>query len=314
MKYIYFGSSHISCSVLAGLCRSGFIPSLVISQPDKPKGRGLKLKPTEVSVFSKENNIPLINPKNLKDDKLREELASQEADFSIVVDYGKILPSWILSIASKHCICLHPSLLPFYRGPAPIEYALMDGKSSTGVTVFVVNERVDSGDIILQKEVAIDSNDDFFSLSDRLTKEGCRLLIEAMDKISHDDYTLRPQDEAKATFTHKLKKEDGRINWKMPATDIRNLMRATKGWPSVYTYYKGIMLKVIDAVVLDEKPDSPPGRIIAVDKKGISVATAKGVLLLKVVQPQAKKEMSAWAFVYGHHLKAGEAFLNKPGE
>ena len=315
MKYIYFGSSAVSCAVLEGLCKSGLIPSLVISQPDKPKGRGLKLSPTEVSVFAQKKNISLIKPKNLKDTKLKEDLAKEEADFLVVVDYGKILPSWVLSIAAKYCICLHPSLLPRYRGPAPIEYALIDGQSHTGVTIFVVNERVDAGDIILQKEVAIEERDDFFSLSDRLTKEGCRVLIEAMGKIWHNDYTLKPQEEKEVTLTHKLKKEDGRINWKSSAVSIRNLMRATKGWPSIYTYYKGTMVKIIDAVVLGENvDDASAGTIIEVNKKGISVATGEGVLLLKTLQPQSKKEMSAWAFVCGHHLKAGEKFSHTAGK
>jgi len=307
MKFAYFGSSGFSRSVLEGLCCGGFVPAFIISKPDKPKGRGLRFLPTEVSLFAESKNIPCAKPSSLRGENSGE-LFDEEADFFIVVDYGEIIPASLLSIPKRFSLCVHPSLLPLYRGAAPIEYALINGEKNTGVTIFKVNERVDAGDVILQKKVAITDNDDFFSLSQKLAKDGVQLLIEAIGDIHNNNYVLTPQDEAQATLTHKLSKEDGRIRWGTPALRIRNLIRATLDWPSAYTYYNKLMIKILDAEVIEGAESGEAGTIIEVSKEGIRVGTSEGILKIRRLRPQGKDEMDAWSFVCGYRVGAGDKF------
>ena len=309
MKYVYFGSSEFSKTVLEFLCDKGYKPSLIVSKPDKPKGRGLHFSPTEVSSFAQCKKISLIKPQNLKSNQIEEDLTREGAVFFMVADYGQIIPDNVLNIPEHFSLCVHPSLLPNYRGAAPIEYAIMNGEVETGVTIFKINSRVDAGDILLQKKVKINPKDDFFSLSERLAKEGAGLLIKTIDNIVKQKYTLIPQNENSATLTSKLKKEDGRISWRKYPKQIRDLVRATVGWPSAYTHYKDITLKILDCEVIDEDSEQAPGVVVDVSKKGIDVIARSGVLRLRKVKPQGKKEMDAWSFVCGHRIKIGDKFL-----
>ena len=308
MRFIYFGSSQFSKEILKGLCLKGYEPSLVVSKPDKPRGRGLHLVATEVSSFAKNSKIPLIKPQSLKNEPIERDLKKEEANFFIVADYGEIIPAKLLKIPKVFTLCVHPSLLPLYRGATPIENALKDGCSQTGVTIFKVNEKVDAGDILLQKEIPVVYEDDFFSLRRRLVKEGVFLLIEAIKKIEADNYSLRSQDDSKATSVSKLTKSDGLISWEKSAQQIRNLIRATLGWPSAYTYYKGQMIKILAADVVIQEDKNKPGTILNVDKEGICVVTSKGILKIKKLKPEGKSEMDAWSFVCGHKLEEGESF------
>ena len=175
-----------------------------------------------------------------------------------------------------------------------------------------MNERVDAGDIILQKTITVSYDDDFFSLSERLAKAGALLVIETIKKIENKDYSLKPQDEKLATLTSKLKKEDGRILWKDSAKNIRNLIRATLGWPSAYTFYQGAMIKILAAEIITQEASNSPGVVVGIDKQGICVATGKGVLKIKRLKLQGKSEMDAWSFVCGYRLKSNEScFSNK---
>ena len=312
MKFIYFGSSQFSKIALEELCLNGYNPALIVSKPDKPKGRGLRLSPTKVSQFAKDKKIPFIKPSSLKKGEVKVILNKEQANFFVVADYGEIIPSDLLTLPSGFPLCIHPSLLPRYRGAAPIEETLMNGDKKSGVTIFKMNERVDAGDIILQKALTVGYDDDFFSLSEKLAKAGADVLIEAIKKIENNDYSLNPQDEKLATLTSKLKKEDGRISWENSAQNIRNLIRATLGWPSVYTFYQGMMIKILAADIADQETSNPPGVIVDTDKTGIYVATGKGVLKIKRLKPQGKSEMDAWSFVCGHQLKKNESlFSNK---
>jgi methionyl-tRNA formyltransferase len=308
MKFVYFGSSKFSEIVLEALWRKKYKPTLVITRPDKPKGRGLKVSTTHVSNFALENAIPCLKPKTLKDKSWEEKLKAQEADFFIVADYGGILTPSVLALPKIFSLCLHPSLLPAYRGASPIEQALIDGCKETGSTIFRINEKIDAGDVILKETLTIDEGDGFFSLREKLAKSGTLTLIKALKMIESKKYTLTPQDASKATLTQKLKKEDGRISWDHPAKAIKNLIRATEGWPSAYTYYQDLRLKILSVDIVEETGPDKPGTITAVEKNGIYVQTAKNSLRIKKLQPQGKKEMTAWAFVCGHRIKPGEHF------
>ena len=309
IHFIYFGSSHFSCTTLKTLFEEGLIPSLVVSQPDRPRGRGLKVFPTEVSAFSSANGIPLIKPVSLKYEKSYEKIKGSGAQFLVVADYGKILPSKILKIPSIFPLGIHPALLPRYRGAAPIDRTLMTAEKETGVTIFKINEEVDAGDIILQEKLTILESDNIFTLMEKLARKGALLLIEALEKIKRNDYTLRPQDKSLVSFAPKLKKKDGQIVWDKDAVMIWNLIRATLGWPSAYTHYQGKLIKILEAEALDEETDQAPSTIIKADKEGICVATAKGVLKIKKLKPEGKSQMDANSFVCGYRIEPGDKFL-----
>ncbi|MFH1519006.1 MAG: methionyl-tRNA formyltransferase [Candidatus Omnitrophota bacterium] len=306
MRFVYFGSSQFSKIILEELYSQSYVPVLIVSRPDQPKGRGLKLSATEVSQFAQDKKIQLIKPASLKGEAVKEILYKEDADFFIVVDYGEIIPESLLNLPKVLPLCIHPSLLPRYRGAAPIEETLINGEQESGVTIFKMNREVDAGDIILQQTLAVNYDDDFFSLSKRLAKNGVLLLIQAINKINNNTYSLRPQDDKLVTLTSKLKKEDGRIAWESRAQDIRNLTRATLGWPSAYSYYQDLMFKILKGDVIDQDSIDPPGTIVAITKEGISVACGKGVLQIKKVKPQGKSEMDAWSFACGYRIKNGE--------
>ena len=308
MNIIYFGSSKFSLIILENLCLSGFIPKLVVSQPDKPKGRGLKEQPTEISLFAKKTNIPIITPQSLKTNETKGDLSSKSPDLFIIADYGKILPSSLLSIPRIAALGVHPSLLPLYRGPAPINWALLKGDKETGVTIFKVAEGLDTGDIILQKRIAISDSDDTCTLHEKLASEGAKLLIVSLNILKKGVWAPIPQNEAFSSFAPKLQKEDGRIKWQDNATDIRNKIRAMSGWPSVYTFYKGKIIKIIEADVILVATEAEPSTIETIKKDGIYVSTGNGILRIKRLKPEGKGEMDAYSFVLGHGLKAGDKF------
>ncbi|MEM7816791.1 MAG: methionyl-tRNA formyltransferase [Candidatus Aenigmatarchaeota archaeon] len=308
MRYIFFGSSVFSSIVLEELCESNILPTLVVSQPDKPKGRGLKVSSTPLSDFATKKSFPLIKPISFKDKEIENILKEKDVEFFIVVDYGKILPLFILKIPKIFPLALHPSLLPRYRGPAPINWVLINGENTTGITIFRINEKIDSGEIISQREISITNLDNNISLYYKLAKEGANLLKETLKKIVEGNFELKPQDENLASFAPKLTKNDGRIFWEKSALSIKNLIRGTLGWPSAYTYYKGKLLKILDVDISQEKIEAIPSTIVKIDKEGIYVATGEGILKIKKVQPQDKKVMDAYQFVLGYRLKLGEKF------
>ena len=308
MKIVYFGSSDFSLTILENLVRSNFVPALIVSQPDKPKGRGLSSCPTEVSEFARKANIPLIKPVSLKNIEIINELKSLEADLFVIADYGKILPDSLLSVAKIASLGVHPSLLPIYRGPAPINWVLINGDKETGVTIFKMDEGLDTGDIVLQKKITINDNDNASTLHEKLAIEGGNVLIETIRSLQKNSCVFRPQDEAFSSFAPKLKKEDGKIKWNLEAEHIRNLIRATLGWPSAYTYYKNKMIKIIDSEVSFEFIKHKPSIIVSIDKKGIGVATGRNILKIKRLKPEGKKEMDAYSFVIGHKLVVGDKF------
>ena len=308
MNIIYFGSSEFSLTILENLCLSGFNPKLVISLPDKPKGRGLKPYPTDISLFAKKINIPLIKPPSLKTNGIKENLTSQLPDLFIIADYGKILPASLLSIPAIASLGVHPSILPLYRGPAPINWALLNGDKETGVTIFKMDEGLDTGDIILQKKIAVLDLDNTLTLHEKLAHEGAKLLIESLNMLKRGGLSPVPQDKILSSFAPKLQKKDGKIAWQDNAINIHNKIRAMLGWPSAYTFYKGKMIKITEADVICAAAEAKPSAIEAIKKDGIYVATGSGTLRIKRLKPEGKKEMDAYAFVLGHRLKAGDKF------
>ncbi len=306
MKYIYFGSSQFSKDILEGLADKNSKPSAVVSKPAMPKGRGLKIVPTLVSYFAKKNKIKVFTPNDLSDPGLYDQIKKIAAELFIVADYGKIIPPGLLSLPKLFSICVHPSLLPLYRGASPIEQALLDGQEKTGVTIFKMNEKVDAGEIIYQKELKIKPDDDYITLRQRLVKQGINTLIKSIDLIGNNKYELKPQNPAKATFSNRLTKATGEIDWHRSAESIRNLIRATVRWPGAYTFYKNILIKIIKAELVFDAAFEEPGVISEINKSGIVVVAGNNALKITELKPQGKRQMDAWSFACGYRLKVGE--------
>ncbi|MCM8824514.1 MAG: methionyl-tRNA formyltransferase [Candidatus Omnitrophica bacterium] len=308
MRIVYFGSSEFSKIVLERIYNRGRVPIIVVSVPDKCAGRHLKLKPTPVKVFSKSCSLEVITPENLDDSNFVNLLRGMNIDLFVVVGFGKIIPRSLLMIPKIMPIALHPSLLPLYRGASPINWAIIKGESKTGVTVFKVNETIDRGEIILQEEVLIEDNDDSLTLSLKLANMGSNLLLRSISAIEENRFSLKPQDESKATFAPKLKKIDGRICWDKDANSIRNLVRGIKDWPQAYTCYKGKMLKILEVEVEKEDFSLEPSTVVKVEKNGIYVATGKGIIKIIRLKPEGKREMLAGDFICGYRIKVGDNF------
>ncbi|MCM8789587.1 MAG: methionyl-tRNA formyltransferase [Candidatus Omnitrophica bacterium] len=280
-----------------------------VTQPDRKKGRGLRFKDTAVKLAAKTKEIEVFQPDNVNSLQSREYLKKKEADLFVVVSYGKILSRQVLDIPKIFCINAHGSLLPKYRGAAPINWALIKGESETGVTIIKMNEEMDAGMMIMQEAISIEAKDNFISLENKLFHLAADLLVKAVARIENKKYELIPQDESKVSFAPKLKKEDGLIKWEKPAREIYNLIRGCVQWPSAFTYYKGKLLKIYGAEVIQlagETVSGLAGEITDISKEGIAVRCGKDTLIIKELQLEGKRRMSAQEFISGHNINEGE--------
>ena len=325
MNIIFFGSNEISGHFLK-ITSNSYKISLIITKPDKPAGRGLEIKESVTKKFGIINNIKVLTPVNLEDRCFLEELTAVKSDLGVVVSYGKLLPETVFSIPKHGCINVHFSLLPEYRGAAPIQWSLINGNKTTGVTVFFISDKLDSGKIILQKSLQILDTDDYFSLEKKLVESGIDCLLESISRIKEGktaefvttDFNLRGTMGAKQVYAPALKKEDGRINWNKPATGICNLYRGLIKWPGIFTDAAGIKnIKIMKVSIIDEhkipgyvdKEANVPGEIIGIIKNtGFAVKCGSGFVLIESVQPENKKAMPAWPFLQGYNLKTGDRF------
>lgn len=309
MKTVFFASSEFAVPSLKRLLNSSHEVSAVVTQPDREKGRHLRVQPTAVKKAVPSGKA-IYQPENLRDSSVRKYLRSLSADLFVVIAFGQILPKEILKIPKIYSINIHPSLLPKYRGAAPVNWAIINGEAETGLTVIRMNEKMDAGDIILQKAVKIENEDTSVILDRRLSELGSILLLDVLRFIKGDRVKFKKQDDKKATLAPMLKKEDGLIAWDRSADEIRNKIRGTVPWPGAFTVLNDKMLKVWkgDAVPLYEKVE--PGKIFDIQKGAIPVACGKGALLIKELQLEGKKRMDAASFLRGHKLEKG-MFLGK---
>ncbi len=311
MRIVFMGTPEFACSSLLALIESKHDIVGVITQPDRRKGRGMKVSFSPVKELSLKNNLDIYQPSNINDPEFITLLREISPDLSAIVAFGQILSKEILELPKYGCINLHPSLLPKYRGAAPIPWAILAGEEKTGVTTFYLSEKVDSGNIILQKEEKIRKDDTTATLSKRLAETGAELLIETIDKIEKEEVVRISQDKEKATYAPRLKKEDGLIDWKQSAPRIDRLARAMAPWPGAYTYFAGKLLKIWKTEeiayhishIADRKFQS--GEIVDITKEGMVVACGGGFLLLKEVQPPGKRRMCASSFTSGYKIQKG---------
>ncbi len=306
MKIVFFGSGRFAVEILKAIHRDGHEISLVVTQPDRKRGRHLHLAPTPVKEYAFLNNLNIFQPENIKNPESIEILKQQEADIFLVVSYGKILSKEVISRARKLCINIHASLLPEYRGAAPIHWVLISGEKRTGVTFIRMNEHMDRGDIIFQKAIRIEANDNALTLEDKLSALSSGYINTILKNAANNKLRFKKQDEKRATYAPLLKKHDGLIHWDTSAQEIYNRFRGCFGWPGSYTYFRDKILKILDLSVGSRNFKSRPGEIINTSDSALEVATPKGTILLKEVLPESHKKMSAKSFLAGHKVKTGD--------
>ena len=315
MKMIFMGTPEASARVLQALLDAGHEILAVVTQPDRPKGRGQKMSFSPVKELALAKALPLQQPDKIKRDPVFSSfLRALNPELIVVVAYGKILPETILNIPRYGCINLHASLLPKYRGAAPIQWALLNGEKETGITIMRLNPFLDQGEIILQEKILIGDGDNAETLADKLFEKGARLLLEALEQINRGTAKYLPQNEAAASYAPAISKESGEMDWRKSAVEIYNRVRALRPWPMAHTFRQEKILKIWQAEIspldLDSK-FSLPGTVTRLLKNvGFIIATGKGHLLIKAVQPAAKKRMGAYEYAIGHGLKAGEILPN----
>jgi methionyl-tRNA formyltransferase len=278
----------------------------VVTQPDRPAGRGQKIVPSPVRVIAERHGIPVATPEKIRTPEFLETLKSWNPAVIVVVAYGRILPRMILEAAPHGCVNVHYSLLPKYRGAAPATWAIARGETHTGVTTMQLVEKMDAGPIYLQEEVALASDETTASLQAKLTPVGAGLLLETVQKLKNGSLVPRAQDESAVTFAPMLKKEDGLIDWGMPAVEIQRRVRAFTPWPSAYTYVRGQLMKIHRAAVLSPPHPYGAGEVIRADGGGFWVGAGADALSLEEVQLENRKRLSGVDFIKGARIKAGE--------
>ena len=303
LNLVFCGTPLFAVPCLQKLVEAGFSVALVVTQPDRPKGRGMELTASPVKQCALELNLPITQPLKIKqNEEFRGQLEAIKPDAIIVVGYGRIIPQWMLDLPPLGNINVHASLLPKYRGAAPIQWAIAQGETVTGVTTMKIDAGLDTGDILLKAELPIAPSDTSETLSPKLAAIGADLLVETLNKIQ--SIKPQPQDNAKATLAPILKKEDGRINFDRSAQEICNRLRGFQPWPGAFTVFREKNLHVWDAAANVEKV-AAIGEL-RVENDSLLVGCGSNVLQLLQVQPEGKKRMPAKDFIHGYHPKSGE--------
>lgn len=307
MKVIFMGTPDFSVGTLEALIEAGHEVALVVTQPDKPKGRGGKMQYTPVKEVAVAHNIPVYQPKRIREPECIEELRKYNADIMVVIAFGQILPKEILKMTPYGCVNVHASLLPSYRGAAPIQWAVINGEKVSGVTTMQMNEGLDTGDMLLKVEIPLDEKETGGSLHDKLAEAGARLCVETLDALKAGTVTPEKQGDSPTAYAKMLDKHMGKIDWKMSAKEIERLIRGLNPWPSAYTRWnendKG--MKIWEAEVAEGQTDKAAGTVVEVAKDGFFVQTGDGLLKITALQIPGKKRMDAAAFLRGYQMETG---------
>lgn len=302
------GTPDFSVGVLEEIIRAGHEVVLAVTQPDKPKGRGNAMQFPPVKECALSHGIEVFQPKKIREDANVEYLKKFDADIFIVVAFGQILTKNILDMPKYGCVNVHASLLPKYRGAAPIQWSVINGDAITGVTTMRMDTGIDTGDMIAKREVRIAEDETGGSLFDKLAEVGAKLCVETMDMLEKGTAQFTPQNNDASTHTSKITKELGNIDWKKPAVEIERLIRGLNPWPSAYTHLDDKAFKIWKARVVDEANDYEPGCIVKASKNELIVQTGDGQLALLEVQLAGKKRMDAGAFMRGYTVEEGTFF------
>lgn len=310
LRIIYAGTPEFSVAALDALISSSHEIVAVYTQPDRPAGRGRGYKASPVKEKAREHGIPVYQPVSLKDEQAQNELQALNADLMIVTAYGLLLPAAVLAIPRLGCINIHASLLPRWRGAAPIQRAILAGDKKTGITIMQMDEGLDTGDMLAVAECEIAVNETGSSLHDRLMELGAKTLMSALPAIAEQTQTATRQNDAEACYAVKLTKAEAKINWQLSASEIQRAIRAYNAWPVAYCYYeknnKSATLRLWQAEVITQNisiTDAVPGKVIAESAEGIDVVTGEGVLRLTQLQAEGKRKMSVADFLNANSLR-----------
>ena len=312
MKIVYMGTPDFAVPPLAALVQNGYEVTAVVTQPDKPKGRGKTLLPTPVKEEALMHEIPVYQPQRVrKNPEFLETLKEIDPDIIIVAAFGQIIPKEILELPKFGCINIHASLLPKYRGAAPIQQAVIDGEKESGVTIMQMGEGLDTGDMISKIIIPLAQDETGGSLFGKLAQAGAELLIKTLPSIEQGTAEREKQPEESPTpYAAMITKQMGLMNFSKPAEELERLVRGMNPWPSAYTFINGKTLKVWKCKVSGEQTDAIPGTVFLTDKEGIHVACEKGTLILTEVQLEGKKRMDTEAFLRGYHIEKGTCFTD----
>ncbi len=308
LKVVFMGTPDFAVSSLDSIVKAGHNVLAVVAQPDKPKGRGMKLVSPPVKDYALNAGIEVLQPVSIRKEDFINQLRDLNTDIIVVVAYGKILPKAILDLPRYGCVNVHASLLPKYRGAAPIQWSIVNGEKVTGITTMYMDEGLDTGDMILKKEVIIDEDDTAQTLHDKLAVEGGKALVETL-KLIEKDKAPRIKQSGEATYAPILKKEDGLIDWNKPAAVIRNLIRGLYPWPCAFTYLNNTLIKIYRVKITDEVSPAESGTIITGNhKQGLKVSSGSKVLKVEELQPEGGRRMTAEEYLIGHMIGSGEKF------
>lgn len=307
LRLVFMGTPEFAVPSLQALLDGQDVVVGVVTQPDQPSGRGMSLHAPPVKKLAEAYRVPVFQPAKLRTPEALEPFRAWQPDLIVVAAYGKMLPNTLLTLPPLGCMNVHASLLPKYRGAAPIQWAIAEGEKETGVTIMRISERMDAGDILLQKATSISADDTGGSLHDKLATLGAEALREALRLLKQGQLFARPQNEAEATYAPIIKKEDGRIDWRLSAITIERRIRAFNPWPSAYTALGGRLLKVFKAhpEAQPPRPQVTPGTVIEVSPLHLLVATGDGQLSLLEVQLEGKRRMPIEEFLKGHTIRQG---------
>ena len=306
MRVIFAGTPDFAASALAALIEAGHEILVVLTQPDRPKGRGMKLTPSPVKTLALQHNLPVWQPENLKDVAVQQQLRDLQADVMVVAAYGLLLPAAVLNIPEHGCLNIHASLLPRWRGAAPIQRAIEAGDVESGVCIMQMDVGLDTGDVLLSRNTPIKNDTTAAQLHDALAVIGAEAIVEALATLPA--LTAVSQPETGVTYAQKLSKADAEIDWSLGAKQIHNKIRALNPVPGAWSSLNGQVIKVWASRVLEMSSTANTGSIVAADKQGIAVQTGEGVVLITELQASGSKRMAAAAFVAGHNDLMGQQF------
>lgn len=308
MKIVFMGTPDFAAGALRALIAAGYDIAAVVTQPDKAKGRSKEPVPSPVKICALEHDIPVLQPKRVKAPEAVEELKAYRADMYIVAAYGQILSREILDIPPYGCLNIHASLLPKYRGAAPIQHVIIDGEERTGITIMKMDAGIDTGDMLYKKELVIAPEDTYETLHDRLMELGGEAITEALTLFQQGKLTPEKQDDSQSCYAPLIGKSMGEIDFSKTAAEVDRLIRGMTPWPSAYTEFRGRQLKIWKAVPDMERDVSGhvPGEIISVEKESVTVAAGRGALALLELQLEGKKRMPAHDFLLGIRPEPGE--------
>lgn len=301
--FVYFGTSAFSADILRGLLATGLIPSVVVTTVAKPAGRGLKTVPTPVAAVAQPKNLPLIEVATLKSADVQTQLASCATKFAILAAFGKIIPPAVLNLYPKGIINVHPSLLPLYRGPAPIQSVICDGQNETGVSLIVLDNEVDHGPILAQEKLPISDSDDAATLSQKLASLATNILPAVLTKYLSSAVSPTPQDHQRATFTKMIKREDGKADFSKTAAELDRQRRAYAPWPGLWTVWQSKRLKLVQTTVSAEDGQKPG--VVSFTNQQLAVACGQGSLLIQKLQLEGSAVLDAAEFLRGHRNFVG---------